>query len=79
MIVTVVAVFPSLRLVPASVSRDSATVKFSSDSTRSSETTVIEAHLSAPLGDPLAKVSVMDVKEKSPSPAAAMMVIKLSL
>lgn len=66
-IVTVVTAFPSLRLVPASVSRESSMVKLSSDSTRLSEATGIEVHTSVSLAAPLAKVKVVEAKEKSPS------------
>lgn len=62
---TDVALLPSLKF-PPEVTRVKITVKYSSDSTKSSGLTVTETHFSVPLAEPMGKVTGNDNWSKSP-------------
>lgn len=66
--VTIVALFPRLRLVLV-VTKASETLKFSSPSITSSSRTVTDEHISAPLPEPGANVKVLLNPRKSPWPS----------
>jgi hypothetical protein len=71
-IVIIASEFPILKLLPdGGATSASITLKSSSNSTRLSEFTVTDAHISVPFAEPGVKVSSVESEEKSLSSADA--------